>query len=688
MLFYILTIEYETSQMNMDSEAAILLKEVDEKVCNCVNKVLGIECCPELGLSAFLYHVEKKVWKMALAVKPKTDVSNEAWRYIQERLQILFPNMKLTLKRKEEITTKMFRNAIDRGDYDELVGMGLARSLSFKLKIDYDESAFFKVEEELIPKKKLTLRNAQTRAERLLAGLDFTEELGRIYSKENAKKFYGNPVHYHVAAVNMEAAKALIQLLLEALYANKRILGTRINRITEIAPECYNDSDFEHLVSNSQGTAVIIPLNFFGVSQNEYASSYEDAIHFIGKIVREYKNRVLFIFLEIINRKGFAESLLGEICENIRLIHLSEGTGDKECAMRLFREMIVKSDYRDLQDETDVADFPEQMSYKLSDIYRYFDMWENTTLQAKAYPVYLEKKTVKMTEKTIVNNAYQRLQEMVGLKEIKQVTDRIIFMQKVQKLRTGMGLPNQRNAMHMIFTGNPGTAKTTVARLLAEILKTEGILREGHIVECGRADLVGKYVGWTAKEVKKRFQEANGGILFIDEAYSLVDDANSFGDEAINAIVQEMENRKNDVLVIFAGYPRKMRKLLDKNEGLRSRIAFYLDFPDYTVEELLAILKLMLKEKSYTYSAGCMKKCRTIFEKAIRREEFGNGRYVRNVLEQAIMKQSQRLIGNRKDLELTKEEILHLEPEDFEENTGVIEKNTRPIGFYSSCMIE
>ena len=182
---------------------------------------------------------------------------------------------------------------------------------------------------------------------------------------------------------------------------------------------------------------------------------------------------------------------------------------------------------------------------------------------------------------------------------IKALVDQIINTAKIRQSRSKMGLDNYNVSQHMLFTGNPGSAKTTVARLMAEILKQEGVLETGHFVECGRADLVGKYVGWTAQIVQKKFREAVGGILFIDEAYALVDDTNSFGAEAINTIVQEMENRRDNVIVIFAGYPDKMEHFLSENEGLRSRIAFHLDFPDYNAEEMLQILELMVKNKGY-----------------------------------------------------------------------------------------
>ena len=231
-----------------------------------------------------------------------------------------------------------------------------------------------------------------------------------------------------------------------------------------------------------------------------------------------------------------------------------------------------------------------------------------------------------------------------------------------------MGMDNHTSSRHMIFTGNPGSAKTTVARLLAQILKQEDVLQSGYFVECGRGDLVAQYVGWTAKQVRKKFREAEGGILFIDEAYSLVDDTNSFGDEAINTIVQEMENHRDDVIVIFAGYPKKMEEFLQKNEGLRSRIAFHLNFPDYKADEMLEILKLMAKSKGMKIDSATEEKCLEIFSAACKNEEFGNGRFARNLLEQAILKQADRIIKQTGNKKITRKELCTLVAEDFEVN--------------------
>ena len=220
-------------------------------------------------------------------------------------------------------------------------------------------------------------------------------------------------------------------------------------------------------------------------------------------------------------------------------------------------------------------------------------------------------------------------------------------------------------------------------RLLSEILNSEGILSSGEFIECGRADLVGKYVGWTAPTIKKNFRHAKGGILFIDEAYSLVDDCDgSYGDEAINTIVQEMENNRDDVIVVFAGYPDKMERFLEKNEGLRSRIAFHIDFPDYTPQELLDILHLMASKQELTLGAGINEKCREIFNKASQTDNFGNGRFVRNLLEQAQIKQASRLMQEYHGKEIDRHILLELKKEDFDVNVAKQYKSkNRTLGF-------
>lgn len=192
-----------------------------------------------------------------------------------------------------------------------------------------------------------------------------------------------------------------------------------------------------------------------------------------------------------------------------------------------------------------------------------FDGWYNNKLKTTVYPQYKEITTVKteVEKAKPKGDAYKELMEMIGLTEAKNVILQALNYHKAQKLFADKGMKVDRPAMHMVFTGNPGTAKTTVARLFARIMRENGLLSRGHLVEVGRGDLVGKYVGWTAQTVQKRFEQAEGGVLFIDEAYSLVDGrSGSYGDEAINTIVQEMENYRDDMVVIFAGYPDRMEE--------------------------------------------------------------------------------------------------------------------------------
>lgn len=292
----------------------------------------------------------------------------------------------------------------------------------------------------------------------------------------------------------------------------------------------------------------------------------------------------------------------------------------------------------------------------------------SNALMYRIYKAYKTCSYLKPDDRKKYSEPYEELQKMVGLTEIKKVADSIISNAKIQKLRSDKGMDTFKTSMHMVFTGNPGSAKTTVARLLGQILAKENVIDKADIVECGRSDLVGQYVGWTAREVRSRFKQAEGGILFIDEAYSLVDDSHSFGDEAINTIVQEMESRRDDVIVIFAGYPDKMKEFLDKNEGLRSRIVFHLDFPDYNANEMVQILKLMVNQKGMTIEPGAIDRCEKIFERAVNHKDFGNGRFVRNLLEQAMLAQSSRLSNGNKGKNISRKALTSLVSEDFDVN--------------------
>ena len=277
--------------------------------------------------------------------------------------------------------------------------------------------------------------------------------------------------------------------------------------------------------------------------------------------------------------------------------------------------------------------------------------------------------------------ALKELEEMIGLSSVKSVMKKAIASFKLKKYCMERGIHKDKASLHMVFTGNPGTAKTTVARLFAEIMKDEKVLPTGKFIEVGRADLIGEHVGSTAPKVKKRFREAQGGVLFIDEAYSLCDGyKDGFGDEAINTIVQEMENHREDVIVIFAGYPAQMNEFLDRNPGLFSRIAFRVEFEDYSVDELCAITRLMLSRKDMTITDDAMNKLRSIYEAASKSSDYGNGRFVRKIIEEAEMNVAQR-ISAMNEVEITTELITTIEECDVPETNTTKGTDKKPIGF-------
>ena len=289
---------------------------------------------------------------------------------------------------------------------------------------------------------------------------------------------------------------------------------------------------------------------------------------------------------------------------------------------------------------------------------------------------------IKETEPKDGKTAMDELHELIGLDNIKEKVDQIVAFAKLQKMAKDRGRKVENINLNLSFVGNPGTAKTTVARLFARIMKENELLSRGGLIEVGRSDLVAKYTGQTAIKVKEVFEKAKGNILFIDEAYALVDDwENEYGDEAIATIVQEMENKRDDMIVIFAGYPDKMEKFLSRNPGLRSRVPFVVQFKDYTADELTAIAKSEAARRGYTITDEAEKRIRVICEAAMKAEEFGNGRFSRNLIEAAIMRSASRTMSTlQSDADLNT--FFTLEGRDFAAPDNLKkEKKTRTIGF-------
>lgn len=239
------------------------------------------------------------------------------------------------------------------------------------------------------------------------------------------------------------------------------------------------------------------------------------------------------------------------------------------------------------------------------------------------------------------------LNHLIGLTTVKQEINSLIHLQAIKKLREKQGLKVPLISNHLVFYGNPGTGKTTVARLLAKIYREIGVLSKGQLIEVDRADLIGGYVGQTALKVQGVINSALGGILFIDEAYSLTysDNSNDYGQEAIETLLKAMEDNRNDLIVIVAGYPELMKKFINSNPGLRSRFNNYINFPDYTIEELGLIFVKMCKESDYTVSTEASEEIYQILEQIYEQHgtNFANAREVRNLYERLIISQANRI---------------------------------------------
>jgi probable Rubsico expression protein CbbX len=255
--------------------------------------------------------------------------------------------------------------------------------------------------------------------------------------------------------------------------------------------------------------------------------------------------------------------------------------------------------------------------------------------------------------------------ELVGLTPVKSRIREIAALLLVDRARARFGVSTSRPNLHMCFTGSPGTGKTTVAMRMADMLYRLGYLRRGHLVSVTRDDLVGQYVGHTAPKTKEVLKRAMGGVLFIDEAYYLYreDNERDYGQESIEILLQVMENQREDLVVILAGYKDRMDSFFAANPGMSSRIAHHVDFPDYTLDELEDISKLMVRAEGYCLNPEAEKTLREYLQRRKDQPRFANARSVRNAIERARLRQASRLMET--DHKVGKDDLITLTPEDF-----------------------
>ena len=510
-----------------------------------------------------------------------------------------------------------------------------------------------------------TRKEITGKVDRYLLGETLLPELDRIYAGSTAKKAQGHPVHYMLQTDNVDTRREGSRLLLQALYANGRVSSKRYCFLNFRPGEDFSILAYDSLYHVCAGSAVVVRYLANDDSEDGgVANSERDTIERLCEVAKRHRNQVLTIFC-LPRECKHAKAMFYENLGSMTMVEVREDYSDHTRAMDFLKLLAKENHVR--TDKALFAKLDPEKGYLAAELQSIFDEWYNAKLKTSIYPQYKDLQVVKqeVVKAAPKGSAYDDLQEMIGLSEAKAVIKKALNYYKMQKLYEDKGVKPDSPAMHMVFTGNPGTAKTTAARLFARIMKDNGLLSKGQLVEVGRGDLVGKYVGWTAQTVQAKFKAAKGGVLFIDEAYSLVDDrSGSFGDEAINTIVQEMENHREDVVVIFAGYPSEMEKFLQKNPGLRSRIAFHVPFADYNADELVRIAQMMGKSKGVCFEEEALAKLTSAFEAARKQSDFGNGRYVRNLLEQAKMNQASRLLEYDFDA-ITAEEIKTIKAEDI-----------------------
>ncbi len=558
----------------------------------------------------------------------------------------------LTLYMDGAKTAYRSRLISDDDEYMERVGLEMIynrHDVSFNDKIADD---------------KKTINELKADVEKYHLGDGYKEELLRVLSGKNRKVFLGNPANYFMITKDGTARRVMTRDLISALYRRGRLQSKRYTIVDLEDSDCTLDW-LEELYDINQGATVYLKV---------YGCNFPDGEQHRG--VLDMKK-----VCEVVKKKGaktltiFSMDMPSDKCRN-RLENYMIGVPMVAFTDNLYKGETAKNALLDMANGESFSmslELLEKMerserSYTYGELQELYNLWRAEYMGTDVFPEYKKYVTHLSEEEKQANNsdAYKKLQEMIGLTQAKKVIDGAIHYFKLQQEYKKRGIQFNRPAMHMCFTGTPGTAKTTVARLVAEILKDNGILSEGRLVEVGRSQLVGEFLGTTAPKVKDLFKKAKGSVLFIDEAYSLMEDRKGlYGTEAINTIVQEMENCREDTVVILAGYPDEMTKLLEWNPGMKSRIAFHVPFDDYTEGELLGITKLLAKDRGMRLDKGAEEKLLSIYADARKDKGFGNGRFARNLLEKAKFNQANRFM--KKDLAfVSDDEICTLIADDFD----------------------
>ena len=570
---------------------------------------------------------------------------------------ILKLNLDMVIAQRIEITASHFLRELnvaeDNGYIIRAKDIKDRLDLYFTGGIWFNERKFFEKE---FSKEVMLIKCGE-----VVVDSELKREVERIYQKSQDCSF-GVPVHYFVNVSNNEQKQKVVNILLNSLKTNNRSIRNYYTVIDLATKDNFfrvSHSEVDKAFKLNTGGVVVINSYFDIVEDDSFTDENMITEMFAEQVFRHSKEVTSIICC----KHKSQEKLFKENLKDLLLVEISDTTIANLEAKAFLKNYAMKTDIKRIDGLLELVD--ENIGYKVDDLIKIFNKWHKGYVKNIQFPQYSNLTETALEEEANKNElAINSLNEMVGLENIKQTIDNFINYSKLQKACLENGSVAKNTCKHMCFVGNPGTAKTTVARYVAQVMKEKGLLKHGNLIEVGRGDIVSRYVGGTAPNVQELFKKAVGSVLFIDEAYSLYDGKDGmYGDEAINAIVQEMENRREDVVVIFAGYKNEMERFLNKNSGLKSRIASIIEFPDYTEDELLKIANVQAKKMDIDISR-CEDKIKEIITIGKNNEKnFGNGRFVRNLLEKARMQQASRLV---KEDKMFGENLKILKPDDFE----------------------
>lgn len=482
-------------------------------------------------------------------------------------------------------------------------------------------------------------------------------ELNNLYGVSQNRDVFANLISYIKLrkANNIDIGNYNIIIRNESSY---NLLNDFLNVLAKIflkyniisnSKICYLDKemrnrrdDFEEKIAGLDDSIIVF-------NDRKMRIDYEESFDTIKRIIKNYSNRI-FIFEDTGMQIGGPDSIIGDFASwRMTIEKISLDDKIKYCKKEFDSQNIKYSD-KDIKEFADIPfwilkNVTMQLIVKCKVENIDFidnDILNKTKNNFNGFSDLKKDKNTSQKDKELLNKDSENINNLIGLQDVKDQINKVINYIKINKKRGKMP------TLHMCFTGNPGTGKTSVARAVGEIFKKEKILSEdGEFVEIHGRDLVGKYVGWTAQNVHKIVEKAMGGVLFIDEAYSLVADRRgSFEDEAIATLIKEMEDHRNELCVILAGYTDEMEKLIKLNPGFESRIQFKINFPNYNENELLEIFMKYCKEDNYKLSRGCKDILLNNFIKVKNTDNFSNGRYIRNLFEKVRFEQANRIVNN------------------------------------------